>query len=625
MEDNVSILLASILTVVIIVLFPIYNVATRQDSIAKNMVVKATTNFVDEARNKGYIEEKDYENYLMDINKTGNSYEVQLEVYKPILVETDDADSYEEKYTVDYTNDIISKMGTVDLDTANAEMSVIKNDVYYLNDGYKFYVRVKNTNITQAQVLLDRLLKGEVTERIVVNYGGVVYNNEWTKGEDAETVGANISISRPLDYSEKEFKYEAITDVYDQYLDEMTTIYGLAVKLSDDVENGNKFKFLLKYKDVYELKDEAGNVFTTKYDREQYIKRYFSTIGFDAKVSVEERQVSRNNNGTYNYQYMITLSDIDYDFSNHAYLNGTVQIKAGSADTKSGTLGLLNSKEFIIIYEATDLEIKYQNKMYDKDNNLIEGEGRVAYINVNIELNKPDENIVDVRWAKGEYDENYFMTNASNGTNIKNTYNADKKYVFKVTQNGVYTVFAKDKHGRYKALQIRITGLGSDRLKFVLNWERSYDFDMHMKGFKNKSEVFHVFYSSKEYDSTYGKVILNRDNTSGGYSESDAEIIWLERAAKDTVYTCYIYKYGSSYTNAFATHKPTLKVYRGDTDAEAELIYDSTKVKDWSKTQDGSNRYWYILSYNANTREVELIDQYMNVDNYLPDTSKGGE
>ena len=59
MEDNVSILLASILTVVIIVLFPIYNVATRQDSIAKNMVVKATTNFVDEARNKGYIEAKD--------------------------------------------------------------------------------------------------------------------------------------------------------------------------------------------------------------------------------------------------------------------------------------------------------------------------------------------------------------------------------------------------------------------------------------------------------------------------------------------------------------------------------------------------------------------------------------
>ena len=60
MQDNVSVLIATIVAVIIIVLFPIYNVATRQDSIANNMVVKATTNFVDEVRNKGYIDKVEY-------------------------------------------------------------------------------------------------------------------------------------------------------------------------------------------------------------------------------------------------------------------------------------------------------------------------------------------------------------------------------------------------------------------------------------------------------------------------------------------------------------------------------------------------------------------------------------
>ncbi len=371
MQDNISVLLASILTVIIIVLFPIYNVATRQDSITKNMVVKATTNFVDAARNKGYIEAEDYENYLTEINRTGHSYEVELEVYKPILLETDTANSYEEKYVVDYTDDIIATMGTTDLDPSIEETSVINDDIYPLNDGYKFYVRVKNTNITQAQILLDRLLTGELTERIVVNYGGVVYTNEWAKGEDAETVGANISISRPMDYNEKEFKYEAITDVYDQYLEEFTTIYGLAVRLNDMNANESKIKFLLSYKDVYQLRDESGNILSSKTARENHIKKYFSIIGFEAEVDVEERQATNNSTGTWDYSYMITLSRINYDFENNAYLRGMVQIKAGSADTRAGALGLLNSKEFIITYSVNKPEITMTTTPDVIENNIV--------------------------------------------------------------------------------------------------------------------------------------------------------------------------------------------------------------------------------------------------------------
>lgn len=438
LEENVSVLIATVLAVVIIVLFPIYNVATRQDSVSKNVVVKVTTNFVDSVRNKGYIEEKDYQNFLNEIGKTGNTYDVELEVYKPILIETDEEDEYEEKYTIDYTEDILSKISNSETDIANSETSVVNENVYYLNEGYKFYVRVRNTNVTQAQVLLDRLLKGELTDRIVVNYGGMVYVNEWEKGESAEIANANISISRPMNYSEKEFKYESITTTYDQYADEYTTIYGLAVRLSEEEENGTKFKFLVTYSEVYRLKDEDGNLLTEQSQREEYIKRCFKTIGFDADVSVEERQEQKNaTTGLYSYKYMITLDNVNYDFDNNPLLNGTVQITSGSAETKAGIIGELNSKEFIIMYEEEeeDLEINYEIKLYTDGGTLQDIVSRaVDRIKIYITLNIEVDDVIDVKYAgpfyDGEsliHDESYF---ASEGKSILNTYDeGTRQYV----------------------------------------------------------------------------------------------------------------------------------------------------------------------------------------------------
>ena len=349
MQDNVSVLIATILAVIIIVLFPIYNVATRQDSIANNMVVRATTNFVDEVRNKGYIEATEYGNYLNELDKTGNIYEVEMEVYKPILISTA-SEEYEEKYDIKYTNGILTDMRNADL--VSKEDSVINDDIYYLSDGYKFYVRVKNTNITQAQILFDRIFRGKNKERIVVNYGGVVYSNEWAKGDNAEIAGTNISISRPMDYTGKEFKYEEIAGVYDELTGETKMIYGIAVRLSDVIPNASKIKFLLTYNDIEEFEDASGRKLTTSTARENHIKEYFETEGFDSDITVEEKdRVVKN--GRCSYEYMITLDNISYNFSYGAYARGSVHIKAGSAYSRAGALGLLNSKEFIITYEMS--------------------------------------------------------------------------------------------------------------------------------------------------------------------------------------------------------------------------------------------------------------------------------
>lgn len=358
MQDNVSVLISTIVVVVIIVLFPIYNIATRQDSIANNMVVRATTNFVDEVRNKGYIDKESYGNYLNELDKTGNTYDVELEVYKPLLLETVDSTNddkeFDEHYEIDYTDAVIAGMENATL--FKDDGSVKKSDVYYLYDDYKFYVRVKNTNVTQAQILLDRLLGGKQNERIVVNYGGIVYSNEWAHGENAESANANISISRPLNNSLKEFKYEYITDIYDQTLDELKTVYAIAVRLSDSGVGAGNIKFRLKYNNVEQLTSESGTVLNTEVARENHVKSYIETEGFVVEqqyIKVDEISVKKDGDA-YDYEYIITLSNISYNFQNNPYIEGRVKINAGSAYTKSGQVSELNSKYFVITYELNE-------------------------------------------------------------------------------------------------------------------------------------------------------------------------------------------------------------------------------------------------------------------------------
>lgn len=627
MQDNVSVLIATIVAVVIIVLFPIYNVATRQDSIANNMVVRATTNFVDEVRNKGYIDKESYGKFLNELDKTGNTYDVEMEVYKPILLETQESTNenkeYEEKYDIDYTDIIIADMENADL--FKDDGSIKKSDVYYLYDEYKFYVRVRNTNITQAQILLDRLISGKYDERIVVNYGGIVYSNEWEHGEDAESTGANISISRPLNNVGKEFKYEYITDIYDEYLGEDVTVYGIAVRLSDKEEGKDKIKFKLNYKKVEKLTNELGDELNEQVSRENYIRDCIdiSGIAVDKEdILVQENVIKQNADGTWNYEYIITLSNISFDFANNPYVKSRVSIKPASAYTKSGPVSQVSSKEFIVFYEATEIEIEALPKYYSNSHVLIEGTGRADYARIQVGLNKTNESIAELRYAKGEFSEEEFANNPTLGTSIKETYNIDvtDKYItskdegVRITENGKYTIYAKDRHGREKVEVIDIIGLGSDRIKIVLNWSPDIDFDMHLIGEKNGSKVMEVYYSSKSHDSNqYGHAWLNQDNTSGGTDLDDAEIIILERAAQDMKYTCYIYDY-DGVTNSFYNKKPVLTIYRGEAGSEVK-IYDSTIEKGGEKpnrpwTENGSHRNWYILTYDANTRMVEFIDEY---------------
>ncbi|MDD2627414.1 MAG: hypothetical protein PHR25_02620 [Clostridia bacterium] len=353
MQDNISVLIATILLVIIIVVFPIYNVATRQDSMAKNIVVEITTNFADSVRSKGYLTQKDYETFLYDLNKTGNIYDVELEIHKPILLPSND-ETYEEKYKIEYTKTIIKVMEDSVIAGENLttnENSVIKQGVYYLNEDYKFYVRLRNTNATQAQVLLSSVFGGNYENRISVNYGGVIKASEWKRSDNAKITGTNIALSRPMDLTTpngKEYKYGEIFTYVDEYTGEKNTVYGIVARLKDDPNavNGG-ITFILSYTDV----EFPGIDKDNKIGREQHVSTFITSVGFDANQrTVEELP----DTGPNNYKYKITFKDITFDTSSQVYANAYLQINSGSAESLTGELGLVKSVDFAIIYEQED-------------------------------------------------------------------------------------------------------------------------------------------------------------------------------------------------------------------------------------------------------------------------------
>lgn len=185
MKDNVSIVLTMILLVILVVIFPLYNHFERQDDMSYNVVLKATNNFANEVINSGYIDQANYDKFIDNLSATGNIYDVELEVHKKVFVKTlADPDVYEEQYEIDYNKDIFpSTASAINEGVHSGEKEKVKNGAYLINMGDKFYIKVKNSSTTMAGAVFNMIIPAAQTDRIVVNYGGIVKNNAWKKVE----------------------------------------------------------------------------------------------------------------------------------------------------------------------------------------------------------------------------------------------------------------------------------------------------------------------------------------------------------------------------------------------------------------------------------------------------------
>ena len=619
MQDNISVIIATILAVIIIVIFPIYNIATRQDSATNNTVVEITTNFVDEIRTKGYITEQRYQQYVDDLTSTGNMYQIEMEVHSPILLRTDgkseDGESYEEDYEVNYTSNILEKLNEVNEFSAD---SIIKTGVYKLNEGDKFYVRVKNTNMTQAQVLLGKIFGGSTDSRIVVNYGGVIYSSEWAVSEYRNSTAYNVAISRPRDLSGtfgKEYKYETIFSGVDEITGEQKEVNGIAVRLEDDsVSDKRGIRFELKYTNAVFL-DDSGNKIENNINITKKVKEKISLSGFNANT-INVKLISKVND---TYIFTIDLTDIELYYNQTIAIDSYIQIAAGSASAiigknndgsnKLAEIGTIKSREFIVFYEVKELTIDYLAKYYN-GNTLITGVGEVDKAKIEVELNKSNENIETVRYSAGQQDITYF--NSGNGIEIKNTYGeVENKYSFTVDENGTYTIYARDKYGKEAiSVIVDITGIGSDRLRFVLYWNGGEvkDVDSYMQILDSEDNSLGIVcYSKKtfEYGKTY--VYLNQDVTSGS-SITQTEMLTLERANGEIFrYWIQDYTHRSSNTSPnLANSQPVLVIYRGKEGSEKK-IYDSSQAGQGLIPGSIGTR-WNVLEYNSTTRTIRWVN-----------------
>ena len=181
MKDTLSMIVATIFLVILLLLLPLYNYFERQDDISYNVALKAVTTFVDEVTNNGYIDQTSYDNFINRLGQTANSYDVQVEVQKRLLTNdpNGNGETYIEQYQSYFNKDIFNEETGRTSNIIDRDNS-LKNDVFFLDEGDKVYVNVKNTNTTmEGNPTLENAtpLSWAVIGIIILGMGLWIYNN----------------------------------------------------------------------------------------------------------------------------------------------------------------------------------------------------------------------------------------------------------------------------------------------------------------------------------------------------------------------------------------------------------------------------------------------------------------
>ncbi len=203
MKDTVSMIIAAILLVTVLLLFPLYNYFERQDDMTYNIALKSTTNFVDEVIQKGYVDQSTYASYINRLSNTGYLFDIDLEIHRKVLTldpySDEDEPKYIEQYEIKYNKDIFDEeTGTANVSGATTNVEKLKNDAFFLNEGDQFFVRIKNKNVTMAASILNLLSNNAPKEKIDINYGGTVKNTTWANTTLSDLYQGDIYITMEL-------------------------------------------------------------------------------------------------------------------------------------------------------------------------------------------------------------------------------------------------------------------------------------------------------------------------------------------------------------------------------------------------------------------------------------------
>ena len=118
MSETLSKVFALILAVLLLYVFPVENMLTRQDDITRVFVLNETAQFVDSVRNLGYITPVMYRQFSEVLSTTGNLYAITMEHrhgrIDPVYTDPVDITSFQHDYGYHdkaiYTDEILNKL-----------------------------------------------------------------------------------------------------------------------------------------------------------------------------------------------------------------------------------------------------------------------------------------------------------------------------------------------------------------------------------------------------------------------------------------------------------------------------------------------------------------------------------
>lgn len=163
MGDSAVTIIAIFLAAILMFVFPLMTMADKSDDVSQLSVQTATTDFTNKIRTTGYISQEDYDNFILTLASTGNSYNAEITVQKldqnPAKKDSGTTTTIGQNvYYTMYTTQVLSSL----------PLSLTEGDIVSVN--------VQNTNTTIASQLRNFMYKvtGNSTGNIVAQESGIV-------------------------------------------------------------------------------------------------------------------------------------------------------------------------------------------------------------------------------------------------------------------------------------------------------------------------------------------------------------------------------------------------------------------------------------------------------------------
>ena len=163
MGDSAVTIIAIFLAAILMFVFPLMTMADKSDDVSQLSIQTATTDFTNKIRTTGYISQDDYDNFVLTLASTGNSYNAEITVQKldqnPAKKESGTTTTIGQNvYYTMYTTQVLDSL----------PLSLTEGDIVSVN--------VQNTNTTIAGQLRNFMYKvtGNSTGNIVSQESGIV-------------------------------------------------------------------------------------------------------------------------------------------------------------------------------------------------------------------------------------------------------------------------------------------------------------------------------------------------------------------------------------------------------------------------------------------------------------------